>query len=309
MKNDRPREDPLPRVEGLLLLDKATGMSSNHALQAAKRLLRAKKAGHAGTLDPLASGLLLVCFGKATRIAAYMLEADKTYRTTLKLGVRTSTGDAEGAVLEERAVPPTGTQELEAVLAQFKGEIQQIPPMHSALKRNGVPLYRLARQGVNVERQPRKVRVHAITLLRAVHDEIDLEVRCSKGLYVRTLGEDIGNAIGCGAHLSALRRLTIGPFPQAETSMVTLEELSVETEDQRQQHLLTPDSALQDYPALRLNERETRAFSQGQHLEKADLAQGKVLRCYSHSREFLGLAFAKTDGWLVPKLVFSAPPA
>ncbi|HET7794053.1 MAG TPA: tRNA pseudouridine(55) synthase TruB, partial [Rhizobacter sp.] len=206
----RPRL-PKRAVHGVLLLDKPLGLSSNDALQKAKRLYRAEKAGHTGTLDPLATGLLPLCFGAATKFSQVSLEADKTYRATLKLGVTTRTADAEGEVLQTREVQVTREQ-IEAACERFTGEIAQVPPMHSALKRDGKALYEYARAGIEVEREARQVTIHAIAIIGWQHDELTLDVRCSKGTYIRTLAEDIGEALGCGAHLSALRRTASGPL-------------------------------------------------------------------------------------------------
>ena len=209
-------------IDGALLLDKPVGVSSNRALQEAKRLLRAKKAGHAGTLDPLASGLLVLLFGEATKVAGPLLESDKEYLATLKLGERTSTGDAEGEVLEVRPVHASAA-DVAAVLERFRGAIDQVPPMHSALKRDGVPLYRLARKGRTVERPARQVQISHLELLAYRAPLAELRVRCSKGTYIRSLGEDIGAALGSGAHLAGLRRTGSGRFHVEEAA--TLEQL------------------------------------------------------------------------------------
>src|SRR2546425_3151524 len=209
-------------IDGALLLDKAVGLSSNRALQEAKKLLGAKKAGHAGTLDPLASGLLLILVGEATKSRGPMPDADKEYLATVKLGVTTSTADAEGVVLEERPVQVSAEQ-VAAGLGRFRGTIEQMPPMHSALKRDGVPLYRLARAGRTVERRPRRIEIHELELLQCAPPILELRVRCSKGTYIRTLAEDIGAALGTGAHLAALRRIASGRFHVRDAA--TLEEL------------------------------------------------------------------------------------
>ena len=217
-------------VQGIVLLDKPVGISSNAALQQVKRLFRARKAGHSGSLDPLAGGMLPITLGEATKMAGFVLEADKVYWTRVKLGVRTSTGDGEGEVLLRQDVPP-GTVSRERVLAvldQFTGSIDQIPPMHSAIKRGGQPLYKLAHKGVEVERAPRRVTINRIRLLACRDDELELEVDCSKGTYIRTLAEDIGARLGPGAHVASLRRLTIGPY-RAE-QMVTMPALEAARE-------------------------------------------------------------------------------
>lgn len=208
---NKPRSAPKRRIDGVLLLDKPIGASSNAALQRTKWLFNAAKAGHTGTLDPQATGLLLLCFGKATKFASALLDADKVYRATVRLGVTTETADAEGAVLETRSVEVSQAQVQQALL-QFTGEIEQVPPMYSALKRDGKPLYEYARQGIELERPPRRVAIHELRLLSFGGDQFEIEVACSKGTYIRTLAADIGEALGCGAHLSALRRTRIGDF-------------------------------------------------------------------------------------------------
>ena len=214
-------------VHGVLLLDKPLGLSSNQALQKAKWLLRAEKAGHTGTLDPLASGVLPLCFGAATKFSAGHLDADKSYAATLRLGATTTTGDAEGEITARRPVPAITPEQLEAVRQRFLGRIAQVPPMHSALKKDGKPLYEYARAGVQVERAAREVQVHALNLALSLDEQgraaIEMEVTCSKGAYIRTLGEDIGAALGCGGHLTALRRTATGPFTLAQC--ITLEAL------------------------------------------------------------------------------------
>ncbi len=210
-------------VNGILLLDKPSGITSNDALQQVKRLYFAKKAGHTGSLDPLASGVLPICMGEATKVSAFLLDADKRYQVRCQLGVRTATADAEGEVLETRPVGNYSEQQLEAVLDGFRGSIEQVPPMYSALKHEGQRLYKLARQGVEVEREARTVEIYQLTLTGRGPDWIDIAVHCSKGTYVRTLAEDIGDRLGCGAHVSALRRTAVGPY--SETGLVTLEQL------------------------------------------------------------------------------------
>lgn len=217
------------RVDGILLLDKPEGMTSNRALQRVKHLFAARKAGHTGSLDPLATGLLPLCFGEATKVSGFLLEADKRYRVTCRLGITTTTGDREGEPLQRRPVPVLDDAAITAVLQRFIGRIEQVPPMYSALKHKGERLYHLARQGIEVERAPRAVTIHDLVLLARGEEELELEVHCSKGTYVRTLCEDIGEALGCGAHVTALRRTALGPF--VDVSMVTLEQV-LEVSDQ-----------------------------------------------------------------------------
>jgi len=251
-------------VHGVLLLDKPLGLSSNQALQKAKWLLRAEKAGHTGTLDPLASGVLPLCFGAATKFSQMHLDADKTYETTVRLGQKTSTGDAEGAVLQSRDVTCTPGQVVE-VLGRFMGPISQVPPMHSALKKDGKALYEYAREGQIVEREPRQVVVHDLELLdmRLQGDEpqISLRVRCSKGTYIRTLGEDIGEALGCGGHLTSLRRIATGDFDQAQCT--TLKALEALEEGDRLALLRPVQSLLKSHTVVMLNADDAGRFLSG----------------------------------------------
>jgi tRNA pseudouridine55 synthase len=255
-------------IDGALLLDKPVGISSNFALQKAKRLLGAAKAGHAGTLDPLASGLLLVLFGEATKFAGPMLDADKEYLATLKLGERTATGDAEGTVLKTRPVSVTEAALL-PVLERFRGEIEQVPPMHSALKHEGTPLYRLARRGQEVERAPRRVRISDLELLRFHSPSLELRVVCSKGTYIRVLAEDIGEALGCGAHLSSLRRTASGRFRVDQAS--TLEALQ---ESNALERLLPLPALIEGLPRAELGAAEEARLRQGQTLQISGLHPG-----------------------------------
>ena len=235
------------RLDAALLLDKPVGLSSNAALQAAKRLYRAAKAGHAGTLDPLASGLLLVLFGDATKFARPQLDADKSYLATVQLGVTTTTGDAEGEVVERRTVSVSAPQ-IEAALEKFRGSIWQVPPMYSALKLEGKPLYLLARQGKVVERRPRTIEIRELEQVSLRRDLLELRVRCSKGTYVRTLAEDIGRALGTGAHLAALRRTAAGGL--SVDGATSLEALAAMPEDERERRLLPLETLLSDLPRL-----------------------------------------------------------
>ncbi|AVR95722.1 tRNA pseudouridine(55) synthase TruB [Pseudoduganella armeniaca] len=248
-------------VDGVLLLDKPVGLSSNDALIKAKRILNAKKAGHTGTLDPFATGLLPLCFGEATKFSQDLLEADKTYVTTVHLGVRTDTGDTEGQVLETLPVDVT-IEQIEAVLARFRGPIAQVPPMYSALKRDGKPLYEYARAGVVLEREARNVTIHQLELLKYEAPFLQLEVTCSKGTYIRVLGEDIGAALGCGAHLNALRRIGVGAL-RAE-QMITAEQLVAHPAPLT---LLAPvDALLSSFPKVDLTPALAKRFLQGQRL-------------------------------------------
>ena len=252
-------------VNGILLLDKPSGITSNDALQQVKRLYFAKKAGHTGSLDPLASGVLPICMGEATKVSAFLLDADKRYQVRCQLGVRTATADAEGEVLETRPVGNYSEQQLEAVLDGFRGSIEQVPPMYSALKHEGQRLYKLARQGVEVEREARTVEIYQLTLTARGPDWIDIAVHCSKGTYVRTLAEDIGDKLGCGAHVSALRRTAVGPYN--ETGLVTLEQLrELKANDMpAMDGLLLPiETALTQWPDVQLSADAAFYLQQGQ---------------------------------------------
>lgn len=276
---------PRRRVHGVLLLDKPVGLSSNQALQQAKRLFRAEKAGHTGTLDPLASGLLPLCFGAATKFAQASLDADKRYEATLKLGVTTTTADAEGEVVDVRPVAATREQ-VQAACARLTGSIDQVPPMFSALKHDGRALYDYARAGVTIERTARRVQVHSIELIEGAGDVWRIDVRCSKGTYIRTLAEDIGRALGCGAHLHALRRTASGPLTIARTC--TLEQLAALDEAERHACLQPADALLADVAVLRLGAAAAARFLSGVRL-RLDAPDAPLLRVYGpEPRAFLG---------------------
>ena len=262
-------------VHGVLLLDKPLGLSSNDALQKAKWLLRAEKAGHTGTLDPLATGLLPLCFGAATKFSQVSLDADKAYEAVLRLGLTTTTGDAEGEVLEQREVAVTAEQ-IAAALAALSGEIEQKPPMYSALKHEGRPLYEYARAGIEIERPTRRITIHSIDMLDWQHEILSLRVRCSKGTYIRTLAEDLGKILGCGASLGALRRIGSGPLSVAQA--ISLDALAALTEIEREALLRPPDALLADWPALSLPGDEAARFLTGlrRRVAVADAAHVRV---------------------------------
>ena len=284
MQVTKPRT-PRRAVHGVLLLDKPLGLSSNEALQKAKRLFRAEKAGHTGTLDPLATGLLPLCFGAATKFSQISLDADKTYRATLKLGIKTSTADAEGAVTEQRDVNVTREQ-IDAACHRFTGPIEQMPPMHSALKRDGKALYEYARAGIEVEREARSITIHGIELVEWLDDQLTIDVRCSKGTYIRTLAEDIGEALGCGAHLGALRRTASGPL--SITAACTLDQLAAMSESERDDKLLQADTLLADWPVVRLDDEGAGRFLSGVR-RRMPLADTPRVRVYGpQPKAFLG---------------------
>ena len=286
------------RINGVLLLDKPGGMTSNAALQTARRLLNAAKAGHTGTLDPMATGLLPLTFGEATKFSADLLNADKSYRATLQLGTTTSTGDADGAVLETRSVAVTSA-DVDAVLSRFVGTIEQVPPMHSALKRDGRPLYELAHAGAEVERAPRRITVHRLALIDHRGDAVVVDVDCSKGTYVRVLAEDIGRVLGCGAHLSALRRTRAGRLSVDDAiSMSALEAMALE---ERRALLLPEDELLASLATVRLDAAHTERFRQGQRLALDAEPRGHRVRVYGGTNELLGTATISEWGVVEPE--------
>jgi tRNA pseudouridine55 synthase len=290
---NRPAKPPRRKVDGVLLLDKPGGMTSNAALQKARWLLSAAKAGHTGTLDPMATGLLPLCFGEATKFAGTLLAADKRYEALIRLGARTDTGDAEGEVLERRPVAVTLAQ-AEAALARFTGDIMQVPPMHSALKRDGRPLYEYARRGIEVERPPRPVTIHSLELVSFAGDALEIAVDCSKGTYIRTLAQDIGEALGCCGHLAALRRTRIGPLHLR--SAVTLEALEALPPEARDAVLQPADALLDGLPRVDLDAEAAERFGHGQ----AVAGQGEgLVRIYAGAH-FLGLGRCLPEGRIAP---------
>jgi len=309
----RPRIVRRP-LHGVLLLDKPVGLSSNQALQQAKYLLRAEKAGHTGTLDPLASGVLPLCFGAATKFSQWQLDADKTYLAHARLGQTTSSGDSEGEILQQRPVLPAAVSSarLAAIRARFSGRIVQIPPMHSALKKDGKPLYALARAGQTVERAPRHVTIHALEFPEAVAGDIlTLHVHCSKGTYIRTLVEDIGEALGCGAHLAALRRTASGPFGIARCLVLRAQDapqnpvgtLEGMDEAQRAQQLLPVQSLLHGIPAVHLQAQDAARFLTGlrRRIDQPDAAAVAVFGRNPHA--LLGLAHIQNGELIADRLL------
>ena len=292
-------------VHGILLLDKPAGMTSNAALQEVKHLLFAQKAGHTGSLDPLATGLLPICLGRATRVSGFLLDADKRYRLTCRLGVATTTGDAEGEVTETRPVPPLSATAVKALLrSDFSGVIRQIPPMYSALKHQGKRLYTLARQGLEVEREAREVTIHAIELLALRDAELTLAVHCSKGTYIRTLAEDIGKALGPGAHVTALRRTAVTPFEDPRMhDLEELRELKQTDTAALDALLLPPDAALQTYPRVVLTADMVFYLRQGQPVQVPKAPADGWVRLY-HAEAFIGMGAVQDDGKIAPRRLF-----
>ena len=276
-------------VIGILLLDKPVGLTSNAALQKVKSLYRAKKAGHTGSLDKAASGLLPLCFGEATKFSGFLLNADKHYRTIFQLGIQTNTGDAEGEVVYRGALQKFTRKRIEAALAGFQGTVMQIPPMFSALKHKGQRLYKLAHQGLEVDREPREITVHSITLLDYRDDELELEILCSKGTYIRTLAEDIGKELGCGAHVKSLRRIGVGPY--SDENMLALAELETIAEtglSGLDAELLGIDSVLQDMPSIHLVESVAFLFMPGPAGHGAEGADPRNVADLHRGQAFFG---------------------
>ncbi|TRX74109.1 tRNA pseudouridine(55) synthase TruB [Pseudomonas mangiferae] len=294
-------------VNGLLLLDKPRGLTSNAALQKVRWLLNAEKAGHTGSLDPLATGVLPLCFGEATKFSQYLLDADKAYETLMQLGVTTATGDAEGEILERRPVT-VGREDLEALLPRFRGEIQQVPPMYSALKKDGQPLYKLARAGEVVERAPRSVTIARLELLAWDETQARLAVACSKGTYIRTLVEDLGALLGCGAHVAELRRVQAGPFGIARSvSLEALEQAHAEGGCEALDPFLLPvDSGLEHWPLLRFSEHSAYYWLHGQPVRAPDAPRFGMVRVQDHEGRFIGIGEVSEDGLVAPKRLIRA---
>ncbi len=303
--NAHPPKKPRDLVDGVLLLDKPVGLSSNDALIKAKRVMNAKKAGHTGTLDPFATGLLPLCFGEATKFSQDLLEADKTYEATVHLGIMTNTGDTEGEAIETLPVDVTLAQ-IEAALARFRGPILQVPPMYSALKRDGKALYEYAREGITLEREARPVTIHGLELIAYEAPMLKIRVTCSKGTYVRVLGEDIGAALGCGAHLNALRRIQVGALTL--DGMITLEALQAHAEPLS---LLAPvDALLSTFPSVELTAELAKRFLNGQRLalgKEAVVVPAELgrVRVY-HGDKLLGTANLQEWSILAPERLIAA---
>ena len=294
-------------LHGVLLLDKPVELTSNEALQEVKRLLQARKAGHTGSLDRLASGMLPLCFGEATKFSSYLLDADKHYVATCKLGVRTSTGDAAGEVLSVQPVPPISRARMEAALEAFRGEIEQIPPMFSAIKRQGQRLYKLAYQGIEIDREPRTVVIHRLELLEAGAEEFRIRVACSKGTYIRTLAEDIGRRLDCEAHVLNLRRTGAGPFVESE--MITLERIRECVQggpEGADGYLLGVEAMLRHVPELELAEAVAFYLRQGQPVIVPRAPTEGLVRIYDQDRRFLGVGEILDDGRVAPRRLVSS---
>jgi len=289
-------------ISGIVVLDKANGLSSNAALQEVKRLYEANKAGHAGSLDPLATGVLPVCLGEATKVSQFLLDSDKCYRARIKLGIRTDTGDSEGSIIERNAGISVSRKAIERALTKFKGEIEQVPPMHSAIKMNGVPLYKLARKGIAVEREPRLVTLYQVCLVEFVNSELELEISCSKGTYIRTIADDLGQELGCGAHVIELRRTQAGVFTEKDS--ISAEELALEKEnrglDKIDQFLIPMDRAIQDLPEVNLPSITASHVKNGQAVLVRHLPKNGLVRMYE-DEQFIGIGSIDDDGKVAPR--------
>lgn len=290
-------------IDGILLLDKPANISSNAALQTVKKLFGAKKAGHTGSLDPLATGMLPICFGEATKFSQFLLDSDKEYQVTAQLGIKTTTGDAEGEVIQSKPADHISPETIRAVLPQFIGFIQQIPPMHSAVKQNGRPLYELARKGITVERSSRTVQIHALQLLSHEENRVTFKVHCSKGTYIRTLMEDMGEALGCGAHVSELHRTMV--FPYTSHKMMPLSTLRNISQQQGahllQQYLLPVETSVSGLPAVKLSSSASFYMRTGQAVMLPHLPSESYVRIYSDAGLFMGVGEVLEDGRVAPR--------
>ena len=298
----RQRRRKVRNISGIVVLDKANGRSSNAALQEVKRLYEANKAGHAGSLDPLATGVLPVCLGEATKVSQFLLDSDKRYRARIKLGIRTDTGDSEGSIIERNEGISVSRKAVERALTKFKGEVEQVPPMHSAIKMNGVPLYKLARKVITVEREPRLVTLYQICLVEFVNSELELEISCSKGTYIRTIADDLGQELGCGAHVIELRRTQAGVFTEKDS--ISSEELALEKEnrglDKIDQFLIPMDRAIQDLPEVNLPSITASHVKNGQAVLVRHLPKNGLVRMYE-DEQFIGIGSIDDDGKVAPK--------
>jgi tRNA pseudouridine55 synthase len=293
-------------ITGIIVVDKPTGRSSNHVLQQVKRLFDAKKAGHTGSLDPLATGLLPICLGEATKVSSYLLDADKRYQVTCQLGVLTDSGDSDGNVIETNAVTEFTQQQLATIVKKFLGKQQQVPPMYSALKYNGQPLYKLARQGIEVERKSRQITIYDIQILAFTIDTFTLDVTCSKGTYIRTLVEDISHALGCGGHVMMLRRIEVAGYKEAQS--ISIEQLDNLAQQEGivalDKCLLPTEDALPDWPAIDVSDEMVTALRYGQSVQVEHAFECANVRLFDQAKQFLGLGEMSETGLVAPKRVF-----
>tara|TARA_R110002049_G_C9131452_1_gene559048 strand:+ start:662 stop:1588 length:927 start_codon:yes stop_codon:yes gene_type:complete len=295
-------------ITGIIIIDKPTGRSSNHVLQQVKRLFNANKAGHTGSLDPLATGVLPVCLGEATKVSSYLLDADKQYHVTCRLGAVTDSGDSDGVIISTSIIPEFTEQDLLAILPRFIGELDQVPPMFSALKHQGQPLYKLARQGIEIERKARRITIYDIKILAITTDSFTLDVRCSKGTYIRTLVEDISHALGSGGHVAMLRRVAAAGYMEQQS--ITIEQLMANAENNLpalDELLLPSEDALPDWPSVVLSDYMVGAVRQGQAVKVEQTFERANVRLFDPLQQFIGLAEMTEAGNVQPKRVFVVP--
>lgn len=290
------------QIDGILLLDKPVGMTSNGALQKVKHLFNAKKAGHTGSLDPIATGMLPICFGEATKFSQFLLESNKSYHVVAKLGVKTTTGDCEGAIIETAPADSVTAAQLAEVMQQFLGDIFQIPPMYSAIKHKGTPLYELARRGIEVKRNPRRVSIFSLKLINFAEQHFTFSVCCSKGTYIRTLVEDIGEQLGCGAHVVGLRRLTVTPYDNALMyTLPALQAIAALADFKRLSACLLPiETAVQIFPSVKLSTSAAFYLRMGQPIRTTLHVNGSLVRLLSEDATFLGIGQVMPDGRIKP---------
>jgi len=292
-------------INGFLLLDKPTGITSNAALQRVKRLFHAKKAGHTGSLDPLASGMLPICFGEATKFSQYLLDADKSYFVKAKLGIRTATADKEGEIIAQREVPTLTQADIDSAFDSFRGEIDQVPSMFSAVKHKGQPLYKLARKGIEVERKSRRIKIYELNVLDFENSTVTFEVSCSKGTYVRTLVDDFGESLGCGAHVIHLRRSTVGHFQMDQ--MNSLEKLENINDKDLMNYLLPLESIVGNWPAIKLETHTAFYLQQGQAVMVPQAPTEGWLRLLHKNGQFIGVGEILSDGKVAPRRLINTP--
>jgi len=297
----RRRRQTGRKLNGILLLDKPLGISSNKALQNVKKLFNAQKAGHTGSLDPLATGVLPICFGEATKISAFLLDADKEYLFKIKLGEKTTTADSEGEIIESLPIDGIDIDSIKSIIPEFLGDQKQLPPMYSALKHNGERLYKLARQGIEVERKLRDITIYSFELVNFELPYVEFSVHCSKGTYVRTIAEDIGDRLGCGAHVVALRRTSVGGFSEKPVTMDQLESAKVESFQQLDDYLMGMDTAVSDWPDIRLSSDLEFYVKQGQPVMVPKAPANGFVRLYGASDDFIGVGVINDDGKVAPK--------
>ena len=289
-------------ISGIVVLNKAAGLSSNSALQEVKKLYEANKAGHAGSLDPLATGVLPVCLGEATKVSQFLLDSDKRYRTRIKLGIRTDSGDSEGTIIEQHEKVSVSRKVVEHALTKFKGEVEQLPPMHSALKIKGVPLYKFARKGITIERKTRLISVYKIELVNFGNGELELDIACSKGTYIRTIADDLGQDLGCGAHIIKLHRTQAGVFEEADC--ISSKELALEKAsmglDKIDQHLIPMDQAILDLPEVKLPSSTASYVKNGQSVLVRHVPEEGLVRMYEEE-QFIGIGCIDDEGKVAPR--------